>query len=393
MPVVRPTDSRRASVLPSGPAVRPKLLPLSISPARRSHRVCPPERIAFRFCACLKRRSGDTRDTMTENEPGPRGVEVESVRFAVVDRPVCVWGTDLAGTNLSYLRGVDSEFFLYQGQVHRHPASADSSEGQEAMSVFRAPLALRMTYGMALESFFGLLGAVLQAPDCVFGWLSTYQNKELKTLVDRITSGQGIRALPPFKPTTWEHISSVLLKPLQAQASEEYERAAGLFARAWRKFATDFISHHNSLEYNSLKHSFRVQPGTFEMDVTHEGQSLLQNRSPLAHTFLCLDAIPGKKHHYNMSTAVSVLEPEVYQTALVVISLSIHNTLVYARLRAGDDSEMTLKVPTDLSFFDGLWKPQSRISAFTYRAPVTVDDAQYESAAEILSVYDSPPEV
>lgn len=311
-------------------------------------------------------------------------IEIENVRFAVLDRPVCVWSLHVESTNLRFLRGIDPEFFLYQSQIHQSALGAD-----HIPTVRRAALALRLNYGMALEAFFGLLGAVLQAPDCVFGWLNSYTNAELTKLVDRISTGASIKTLPPFRPPSWKHIASVLLEPLRSEDPEKFPVVIDLFARAWATFAEDFLGESESREYNSLKHSFRVEPAAVAAEFKHEDTTLLRAESKLAHSFPYLTKIPDRKSHFNVSRITTFLEPTVYSAALVVLALSINNLVSYARNHAGDSqNDIAVRIPSDLQLFDLLWKPDSPIKSMRNGGTVVVADDQYWTDADILGVYE-----
>jgi len=74
------------------------------------------------------------------------------------------------------LRSLDADYFTFQGRQF-----ARSLETEDAQ---RAAVALRSAYSHALETFFALLFAAIQAPDCVPAWLALYQPAELVALVD-----------------------------------------------------------------------------------------------------------------------------------------------------------------------------------------------------------------
>ncbi len=309
-------------------------------------------------------------------------VQVDRIRFAIVDRPMCVMGISLEQENLRFLRGLDPEFFLYQAAAHQHPDTSGSA-------ATRAALALRINYGMAVEALFAILGAVIQAPDCVFGWLGAYKNDELRELVRRISDAAPLRTLPPFRPATWSEISAVLLEPLRARSVESHQQVSELFARSWRLFAGELINDQAIREYNSLKHGFRVQPGAVKIDFNHEGTSLLHSESTFAHSFPYLKRSPARKNHWDVSHATRVLEPVFFTAALSVIALSISNAIAFALARAGaPGSEVAVRFPEHLELFDELWKERAPIAAVTYGGSVTVPESEYWSDDEILSVYE-----
>src|SRR5262249_30177507 len=95
-----------------------------------------------------------------------RDQEVEgmnNVRFAINEEPHCIWGYDLHDRNEEFLRSLDPRFFEYAAKSYQA-----LSEGEDSM---RAAMALRSAYSHGLETMFALLCAVVQAPDCVYGWV------------------------------------------------------------------------------------------------------------------------------------------------------------------------------------------------------------------------------
>jgi len=293
---------------------------------------------------------------------------------------MCVWAPDIEQTNLRFLRGLDPSFFLYQAGAH--------SNATEARDAMHAALALRLNYGMAVEALFALLCAIVQAPDCVFGWLSAYRNEELRDLVERISSGQKVRSLQPFRPCTWRQVSAVLLAPLEAKDTVQHTTFTGLFEKAWKVFSRELLTRDSAREYNSLKHSFRVQPGGFKIDIEHDSGSLLKSESPFGHTFPYVKQMPGRKNHFDVKHVVMALEPEMLRASLKIIGCTISNIIAFARARAGDaTSDLSVKLP-QIAVFEDVWKERAPIGSIMSGGSVTVPENEYWSIDEILSVYD-----
>lgn len=320
----------------------------------------------------------------------PTEVDLEYVRFAVLDRPVCVISPVLSHENVEFLRGVDPGFFLYQAAAHERVGDDQGAEGPDRRASYAA-LSLRQAYGQALEALFAFLAAMVQAPDCVFGWLTEYRSEELVEFVRRISAGKEVKALAPFRPTTWSRIAEALLDPLRHQDADEHARTSALFAKAWRMFADDFTQELRAREYNSLKHSFRVQPGAFKIEIQHEGQSLLVSNSRLGHRFPYLKRVQDKKSYRAVSHATMNLQPARDLAALQVIALSIHNAVSFARARVGDTESCEIRVPRQDLLFAALWEhdAQTPIASMTYGGSVMLTADNYLSDAEILAVYDS----
>ncbi len=85
-------------------------------------------------------------------------------KFVVDELPFCVWEWDLRDRNLEFINDFDPAYFKYLANVHRQ--SFETEEHKQ-----HAGLSLRTSYVHGLETFFAILFATIQAPDCVIGWL------------------------------------------------------------------------------------------------------------------------------------------------------------------------------------------------------------------------------
>src|SRR5512133_3972936 len=134
--------------------------------------------------------------------------QISWAKFAIDERGVCVWGADY-NENSRFLDGVCPDFFMYEAGVHQRALHEAGDDKQAAM---HAALALRLSYGMALESLFAFLCAAVQAPHCMFGWLSNYKSSELQNLVGRIAKEGPILANKVFRasPVNWASIASTV---------------------------------------------------------------------------------------------------------------------------------------------------------------------------------------
>jgi hypothetical protein len=96
-------------------------------------------------------------------------------KFAVCEKPYCVWEWNLPERNLEYLERVDPTYFDYVGRVNAKKLGTD--DGQHAA------MAIRTAYHHGLETLFALMFAAIQAPDCVVGWMQRYSMGQLRSLV------------------------------------------------------------------------------------------------------------------------------------------------------------------------------------------------------------------
>lgn len=318
----------------------------------------------------------------------PNETRIEYARFLVGSRPCCVWKVDLEETNRRFVSHLDPSYFLYQAGVHRAALAEVGSDPAQPQAV-HATLALRTSYGQALEAFFALIGALLQAPDCVFGWLASYRTEELKTLVRCIASGDDVPALPPFDRPSWKTISEALLAPLRETDAELFTSASAQFASAWANLASDFLNESYSFEYNCLKHGFRTEPLPAQLTITGPDELRIESRPQFSHSFPHLERMP-KPHapiHHQVSRTMIALDPQQLGNALELLSISMRNILSYLRARSGDESAQGF-VPTDASFYQLSRFDGAPIIRFTLKEKATPTAPQeYFTAEEIIAIY------
>ena len=183
------------------------------------------------------------------------------IPFVINTRPICIWDTDIGAINLRFIKGIDSKYFQFIGD-----SSFAALEGENAKY---AAITLRTTYAHALETFFALLGAALQAPDCVVGWMLQYRNEELNEVVKKIETNDKFLARFNFE-CSWQGIAKLILQGLREQ--QNFDEIVNGFADSWRDLAQDFLDPKNRGEYNSLKHGFRIQQGGFSISFGKPGE-------------------------------------------------------------------------------------------------------------------------
>jgi hypothetical protein len=190
------------------------------------------------------------------------------IPFVINTRPLCVWDTEIKAINLQFMKNFDPSYFKYVAE-----SNIPLLEGQEAK---HAALALRTTYSHALETFFALLGAALQAPDCVVGWMTQYRNNELDSLIDKIQTGTDFRVRFVFE-RNWRGLARLIFRGLQPL--ENFDAIANRFGDAWQDFAHDFLDSKKRSEYNSLKHGFRITHGGFKLWIGKPGEHPIPDKA------------------------------------------------------------------------------------------------------------------
>jgi hypothetical protein len=169
-------------------------------------------------------------------EPDEPGLEFS--RFAINDRPFCVWDDAPRVKNLRFLQQLQPEFFTYVAV--QHAARLDTESDRHF-----AAAALRVTYGYALETLFALLCAAVQAPDCPLAYVTLYRDLDLVSVVRKISAHQPVLSKVDVS-NGWTTLST----HINAFPSGS-RNVAQSFARVWSRFAG---------EYTDGRSPCRVQP-------------------------------------------------------------------------------------------------------------------------------------
>ncbi len=285
--------------------------------------------------------------------------------FAVADTPYCVWGWDIVNRNLRFLDGVDADYFIYIAETH-----LGHLEGERAQ---RASVALRAAYHLSLETFFSLIGAALQAPDCVTGWVLKAQTGQVKDVAEALR-----RQRMPF-PTKWKMDSPIFgfaeiakaVLQCAAWAQGEDDKTVGHFAILWNRLADDFLDENMRAEYNSIKHGFRARPGGFSLRFGREreygvrppdDEMKLMGASVFGTSFYGAEAVDGalksgKDPHFMLRHHSLNWNPRVTADRMVLTAMSIKNLLSFLAVANGSSPEEVKYVrPPDPAAFDEPWR-------------------------------------
>jgi hypothetical protein len=323
--------------------------------------------------------------------------DIKWEQFAILDRGVRIWTSADNDASERFLQGVNPDFFMYLAGAHQR---ALHEAGDDEKARMDAALGIRLSFGMALESLMAFLCATLQAPHCVYGWLSLYSNGELREMVRRIREGRSIRVDELFRsdPITWEHMASTIFRPMRNDHPDAYAAAVERHSRAWKMLADSFLSEDARNEYNAIKHGFRTRPETIDITIEPEGVQPIVLKNPFANHFpVVVQKVDGngkrRKCHYDLKNTVVSLEPDRCVAAMAIVAQSLHNVRNWLRA--------VLRQTTDLTFrqfepakdlFAELDKRQGDVAALTYGVTTEVDESEYASQDEILAMYDDTDE-
>jgi len=313
-------------------------------------------------------------------------------RFAVNDRPFCVWEWDLKERTTEFLQTADPGYFEYVAQLH-----IANIVGENAR---RAAVALRTNYAHGLESFFALLFACFQAPDCVPGWLAKYQLTDLRALVAKVTSCRPFRSKIKLQFNSWEELAAIVH---EIAMEEEGERALWRkeLGRLWAGFARDFLDEEQSVEYNSLKHGFRVSPGGFILSVGFEPtpgvspppEAMMSiGGSQFGSSFFKAEELSQKGRHFRIRRQSRNWIPENHYHGLLFLSNSMDNVLSFLkRARGAEPSSAPMRRPESQESYRYPWRLKTGPVGFNVDTVVARENIKEFTAEEILAIYDSLP--
>jgi hypothetical protein len=328
--------------------------------------------------------------------------------FAVGEDPYCVWDWDLRDRNVQYLQSLDPRYFDYVARANFAYLDAEDTEERR-----RAATAIRAAYHHGLESFFALLFATLQAPDCHVGWMQIYMPANLRNVVKaldpmlaergddrdraRHRHAQLLQHLKIRPRATWEGVSATV-NLVPGDDEERAKRVRVNFANLWRGFAKDFVNQNFTDEYNSIKHGLRAGSGGFDMAIGLQasedepappeamhwlGGSEHGSSFYMARAFVERPTQSERKprfsgrnrdlsfrvrrHHLNW-------DPRGLCTALSLISVSIHNVRTFALAINGIGSGLQFLTPADEGFSMLLGQPgglqASNMDALVFKADI-----------------------
>ncbi len=311
---------------------------------------------------------------------------LSNVVFSVNDNPYCIWDVSLAERNLEFLEQFDSGYFEYL-------AVTGISGLEDEHHQKHAALLMRQGLYHGLETLFSMLGALIQAPDCVYGWVLKCNPGDVRKIVQRIN--QGDDSLPRklvMNNVSWKELSHAIFAYSNSDEIE-VKRNAESFSSLWQRLAVYYLKDEHIAEYNGIKHGFRIRPGGFGLRVGLEPEYGVPPPpeamktiaySKFGSSFLTLEKVPvdEKQNRSYRSRKVS-LNWSAEQVALLLqlVSMSLGN--VIAALKIVNNIP-----PSDVQFFrpiesDAFEKPwQTSIGVTSCTLDYSIDAANFEKTTK-----------
>lgn len=298
---------------------------------------------------------------------------MRSVKFFVGREPYAVWDLDIQEKNIRFLKGFDVGYFEYLAKVHSDQIVDGNAQ--------HAAIAIRTSYGLALETFFSLVGATLQAPECVFGWLYKYKKGDLSLLINTIRGTEQLRTRFASR-LSWDALSSLIHLNLVLSDKDREGQIKARYAKCWEYLAQNYQDPEIRTEFNSIKHGLRLQPGGFRAAFGLQEQPGVpappermtsMGGSDYGSSILKLVRIGGLEHDYRILEDLKNWDLRCLIGRLRVISMSIGNVISFLLIQNGQNPTSSRFVwPEDLEDFDKIWEPHFRLSGSTFGLNIDV---------------------
>lgn len=310
--------------------------------------------------------------------------------FAINKTPYCVWEYDLRQRNLELLEGIDPNYFGYVAHTNLEKMNEENKH--------YAALSIRNTYSHITETFFSLLFAAIQAPDCVIGWLQKYKINQLRSLLKSINSYQKVLNKIDLKYYTWEEISTTI-NIFNHDNKNEKEEIQNCFGKLWRRISKEFLDKKSSREYNNIKHGFRIRPGGFNLAIgVQDSQGVPASPdkmkslggSKFGSTFFMPENINADKKHFRVRRVSINWKPGLLVKKIDLLCLSLQNVLSFLKIVNGVSPENVIfSWPSDLKEFIEPWTKTSGTISINMDTSITKNDIEFFDKNEILKVYET----
>jgi hypothetical protein len=291
--------------------------------------------------------------------------------FAVCAEPYCVWGWDLEEENSQFISEIDGSYFEYICETHLSALDGDNAQ--------RAAVALRINYHLSLETLFGLIGAMLQSPRYVPGWIlkaTTNQIREITSSLERgvMTFPTKLDPRPPY--LDFETVVRLIFQHTPWPDDEDGKIFEG-FVGLLHRLAHDFLDQANTQEYNSIKHGFRARAGGFSLAVGVQKEKGVpaapeemksMGGSKFGTSFFVAEIIgeANRKRdpHFRLRRRSLNWLPDMTAEKMLLAATMIKNLKSILTLVSEPSSQAEFARPNDLDAFEAPWRKSVGIRNF-----------------------------
>ncbi|WP_165742274.1 hypothetical protein [Candidatus Thiosymbion oneisti] len=312
---------------------------------------------------------------------------LENTIIVVDKEPYCIWEVDISEQNEKFLKSIDVEYFDY---VLKQNAEAEDDK--------RASVALQLAYHHALETLFSYIGAYIQAPDCAYAWIAKVQNVQLRSVIEKVSlNDDSLFTKLNIPSISWKNISRLVFQQYMP-GTEKQNDTIELFADLWFRLAREFTDDNHAIEYNSMKHGFRVHPGGFGLSVgiEHEygvpcpkDEMKTVGYSEYGVSLYTLEKVGNQKGSRSLISKNRSFNWRVEKTIILLqlISNSINNIVGALRIANGVSAN-TIKFlrPVESEFFTKAWGYTPGINNLCFHYTIEEKYVAYRAPCKIACV-------
>ena len=313
--------------------------------------------------------------------------KIDYTIFFVNEEPYCIWDIDLKKRNNEFLEGIDIEYFDYLVKVY-----LESSDDK------RKSIAIRTEYHHAMETLYSLLFAYLQSPDCVYAWIAKYLNKDICEIINKINqNNKNLFTRIKLKELSWESIINAIFQNSSIE-KEKKNRIIQLYAKFLHRLSIEYLDENRILEYNSIKHGFRIKSGGFALKIGKEhkygvsppeNEMNLLGQSKYGSSFYKLESIGNKKRNRSTQTKHIFLNWKIEQIYLLIqlISMTISNVTSSLKIFNGyNPTKLKFCWPKDLKDFEKPWQFTPRVTNFHFNYNIKPSEVKIFTRKDLLEI-------
>ncbi|MGH2549338.1 MAG: hypothetical protein ACRDHN_08105 [Thermomicrobiales bacterium] len=199
---------------------------------------------------------------MTEIPPGKRAW-IPSF-FVTGTSPNVSWDDLSTKDQLQFLQSIDPGYFEYVAGMHVPNLDTENA--------IYASIAIRQIHAQAVETFFAVIGSVLQAPDCPAGWILNYRIGDLRGLISSIDNYEPFLNRQGVREGSWKAVVRAIFR--FSEDNEVLREHLDASAALWKGLAYHLIHERFDDENSAIKHGLGFNAGEWKMRIRTEGSNV-----------------------------------------------------------------------------------------------------------------------
>lgn len=198
----------------------------------------------------------------------------------------------------------------------------------------------------------------------------------------------------------WYGISKTI-NAFKYDDKEEYNRIIEGFSKFWAVLGKDFLNEKLNIEYNNIKHGFRIEHGGFGLSIGREdkpGQPTRPDKmiplggSKYGSTIQKVEILEGSPKKCNVFTLRRTRfnwDIELFLARLELLTYSLINLISFTiGISKGRIENQIFEVPDDLDLFNKVLVPKVGVTTFDMDYPIYFNQAPKLTNEDIKKFYD-----